>query len=297
MREKALVEVKIPGLKRFARGKVREVFDLGSRLLIVATDRISAFDFVLPTPIPGKGKILSQFSLFWFGCLKKIIKNHLLTSDILDYPDYLKRYEGILSGRSMLVAKTERIDLECIVRGYLAGSGWKEYKEKGEVCGIRLPKGLREGERLPQPIFTPTTKAIRGHDQSISFSQMVELIGEERAEALKQTSLGLYTEALAYSFSKGLILADTKFEFGLLDGEVIWIDEALSPDSSRYWSQDEYQPGRAGKGFDKEYLRSYLHSIGWEGGAPAPELPIQVVKELRARYEEALKMLTGRGID
>ncbi len=297
MEEVSLTEVKIPGLKRFARGKVREIFDLGSRLLIVATDRISAFDSVLPTPIPGRGKILTQFSLFWFRYLKKIIKNHLLASNIREYPNHLKGYEEILSGRSMLVTKTKRIDVECIVRGYLAGSGWREYRERGGICGVKLPNGLREAERLPQPIFTPTTKATSGHDQNISFSQLVGLIGEERAEMLKQTSLRLYREALAYSLSKGLILADTKFEFGLLNGEILWIDEALSPDSSRYWPQDEYQPGRAQKSFDKEYLREYLRSIGWKGMAPAPELPAQLVEELRGRYEEALSRLTGGGIN
>lgn len=297
MEEVSLTEVKIPGLKRFARGKVREIFDLGSRLLIVVTDRISAFDSVLPTPIPGRGKILTQFSLFWFRYLKKIIKNHLLTSDIREYPNHLKGYEEILSGRSILVTKTKRIDVECIVRGYLAGSGWREYREKGEICGVKLPNGLREAERLPQPIFTPTTKATRGHDQNISFSQLVELIGEERAEMLKQTSLRLYREALVYSLSRGLILADTKFEFGLLNRELLWIDEALSPDSSRYWPQDEYQPGRAQMSFDKEYLREYLRSIGWKGMAPAPELPSQLVEKLRGRYEEALSRLTGGGIN
>lgn len=297
MEEKAVTEIKIPGLKRFARGKVREIFDLGFRLLIVATDRISAFDSVLPTPIPGRGKILTQFSLFWFGYLKKIIKNHLLASNIREYPNHLKGYEEILSARSMLVTKTKRIDVECIVRGYLAGSGWREYRERGEICGVKLPNGLREAERLPQPIFTPTTKATSGHDQNISFSQLVGLIGEERAEMLKQTSLRLYREALAYSLFKGLILADTKFEFGLLNGELLWIDEALSPDSSRYWSQDEYQPGGAQKSFDKEYLREYLCSVGWQGDGPTPELPPQVVEELRGRYEEVLSRLTGGGIN
>jgi len=294
---KAVKEIKIPGLKRFARGKVREIFDLGSRLLIVATDRISAFDSVLPTPIPGRGKILTQFSLFWFRYLKKIIKNHLLASDIREYPNHLKGYEEILSARSMLVTKTKRIDVECIVRGYLAGSGWREYRERGEICGVKLPNGLREAERVPQPIFTPTTKATSGHDQNINFSQLVGLIGEERAEMLKQTSLRLYRKALAYSLSKGLILADTKFEFGLLNGEILWIDEALSPDSSRYWPQDEYQPGRAQKSFDKEYLREYLYSAGWQGDGPAPELPPQVVEEVRGRYEETLSRLTGGEIN
>jgi len=289
--EEGLTQVKIPGLRSFTKGKVREVFDLGSRLLIVATDRVSAFDSILPTPIPGRGKILTKFSLFWFKRLKNIVKNHLLTSDIKQYPDRLKGYGEILSQRSMLVAKAERIDVECIMRGWLAGSGWREYQKRGEVCGVKLPPHLREAERLSQPIFTPTTKAARGHDLNISFSQLVELIGEERAVMLRQTSLRLYREALSYSLSKGLILADTKFEFGILDGELLWIDEALSPDSSRYWLEEKYQPGKPQKGFDKQYLRDYLSSVGWQGEGPAPELPPQVGEELIRRYAEALKRL------
>ncbi len=293
MREEALTEIDIPGLKRFIRGKVREVFDLGSQLLIVATDRVSAFDAVLPTPIPGKGKILTQFSLFWFGYLRGVVGNHLLSSDVGKYPEPLGGFEEVLSGRSMLVAKAERIDVECIVRGYLAGSGWREYRRKGKICGVRLPQGLREGDRLPQPIFTPTTKATKGHDEPMSFPQLVGLVGEERAEILKRISLSLYEKALDYSLSKGLVLADTKFEFGLLDGEIIWIDEALTPDSSRYWPADEYKPGQAQRSFDKQYLRDYLRSIGWEGGTPAPHLPPPIVDELIRRYEEALRRLSS----
>jgi len=293
LRGGGLTEVKIPGLRSFTKGKVREVFDLGSRLLIVATDRVSAFDSVLPTPIPGRGKILTQFSLFWFGYLRRVVKNHLITFDVSQYPSHLREYEETLAGRSMLVTKAQRIDVECIVRGWLAGSGWREYREKRAVCGVKLPDGLREAERLPQPIFTPTTKATSGHDQNISFSQLAGLIGEERAEMLRQTSLRLYREALSYSLSRGLILADTKFEFGLLDGELLWIDEALSPDSSRYWLEEKYQPGKAQMGFDKQYLRDYLSSMGWVGEGPAPQLPSQVGEELIKRYEESLRRLTA----
>ncbi len=290
----ALFKTDFADLKLLSRGKVRDIYDLGDRLLIVATDRISAFDVVLPTPIPDKGRILTRMSLFWFDFLKDIVKNHLLTANVDEYPEETGPYREILYGRSMLVKKARVLPVECIVRGYITGSAMKEYRKTGKVCGIPLPAGLREADRLPEPIFTPSTKAEQGeHDVNITFEECARLIGKELAERVKELSLALYRKAAEYAESRGIIIADTKFEFGIVDGELILVDEVLTPDSSRFWPREEYEPGRPQKSFDKQFIRDWLTEIGWNRKPPAPEIPPEIVAKTRERYLEALRRLTG----
>ncbi len=284
-------ETSLPGIQFLNRGKVRDLYEVGGRLLIVATDRLSAFDVVLPTPIPDKGRVLTQLSLFWFDLLRDVIPNHVLTA--ADFPPELSAYRAQLDARSMVCQKTKPLPVECVVRGYLSGSGWKDYRATGKVCGISLPAGLRESERLPEAIFTPSTKATSGHDENISFDEAASRIGGEVAEHVRAVSLEIYRRAAAYAEPRGIILADTKFEFGLTGDQLIWIDEALTPDSSRFWPADGYQPGRAQPSFDKQYVRDYLERIGWNKQPPGPELPPEVVEATRARYRGAYRQLTG----
>jgi phosphoribosylaminoimidazole-succinocarboxamide synthase len=287
-------ETHFPELSLRGRGKVRDIYDLGEHLLIVATDRISAFDVVMPTPIPDKGRILTRISLFWFKALSGIIDNHVVATQVEDYPDACHRHGGALTRRSMLVKKAEPLPVECVVRGYLSGSGWKDYRKHGSVCGIPLPKGLRESDRLETPIFTPSTKATGGaHDLNIDFDELSKLVGGDFAEELSRVSIALYQRGVAMAAARGIIVADTKFEFGLIDGRLHLIDEVLTPDSSRFWPADRYQPGRRQESFDKQYLRDYLDRCGWNHAPPAPELPVEVVRNTRARYVEALERLTG----
>ncbi len=273
-------------------GKVREVFDLGDSLLFIATDRISAFDCILPTAIPDKGKVLTNLSLFWFKLLKDVVDNHLITADISEYPTPLQKYSEQLDGRSMIVKKAEVLPVECIVRGYLSGSGWKEYQQTGKITGIKLPEGLVESSELPEPIFTPSTKADSGHDENIPFSEMVEIIGEDLATQVRDASLTLYSTARDHAKSRGIILADTKFEFGLVEGELILIDEVLTPDSSRFWPLDLYNPGSSQPSFDKQFVRDYLSSLDWDKTPPAPELPTAIVEKTKEKYFQALELLT-----
>ncbi|MCK5328316.1 MAG: phosphoribosylaminoimidazolesuccinocarboxamide synthase [Candidatus Latescibacteria bacterium] len=288
-----MTKVDLPGIKRFTQGKVRDVFDLGDQLLIVASDRISAFDCVMPNGIPGKGKILTAMSLFWFDLMADVAENHLIASDVDAYPSELQKFRELLEGRSMLVRKAERFDIECVVRGYLAGSGWREYRESGAICGIKLPAGLREADRLPKPIFTPATKADSGHDENISFEQTAELIGSERAAQLRDLTLAVYEKARAYADARGIIIADTKFEFGLVDGRVILIDEIFSSDSSRFWPKDRYEPGRSQDSFDKQFVRDYLETLDWDKTPPAPELPEEIIRKSLEKYREAYRRLAG----
>ena len=285
--EAGILETKLNGVTLFAQGKVRDVYDLGDQLLMVATDRVSAYDVVMPNGIPGRGKILTEMSLFWFGQTEGIVKNHLITADVEAYPENLQPYRDQLEGRSMLVEKADRIDIECIARGYITGSGWKEYQDNGQVCGIPLPDGLQESERLPEPIFTPSTKAESGHDENISFEQMCEEVDRGLAEHLKQLTVEVYTHARDYADTKGIIIADTKFEFGTLDGEVILIDEILSPDSSRFWDKTTYAPGRSQDSYDKQFVRDYLETLDWDKTPPGPELPEDIVKRTLSKYQEA----------
>ncbi len=288
-------ETNFPGIAPAARGKVRDIYDLGDKLLMVATDRLSAFDVVMPTPIPDKGRVLTQLSLFWFELLKSVIPNHVL--DAAEFPAPFHAYREQLAGRAMLVKKTQPLPIECVVRGYLSGSGWKEYKAEGKVCGITLPAGLRESDKLPQPIFTPATKASTGHDENIAFDRAAEMIGKPLAEKVRAVSLDIYTRAAAYAAPRGVLLADTKFEFGLLGEELIWIDEALTPDSSRFWPAAQYKPGGAQPSFDKQFVRDYLERIQWPKMPPGPELPPDVVAATRAKYREAFRILVGHELD
>ncbi|MBI4050998.1 MAG: phosphoribosylaminoimidazolesuccinocarboxamide synthase [Elusimicrobia bacterium] len=288
-----VVETDLKELKRAGKGKVRDLYDLGEHLLIVATDRISAFDFILPTPIPDKGKVLTQMSCFWFGWSKKLIPNHLVSADVDQYPEEIRMYRETLEGRSMLVRKAKKIPVECVVRGYLAGSAWKEYRSSGMVCGMKLPPGLGEAQRLPQPIFTPTTKAEMGvHDANLSWNELVERVGVDLAQRLRSLSIKVFCEASLYAEARGLILADTKFEFGWLGGELILIDEMLTPDSSRFWEKSSYQLGRTPVQFDKQHVRDYLESIGWSKTPPVPALPQEVVLKTSRIYWEAYRRLT-----
>jgi len=289
-----VIKVDLPGIKLFKRGKVRDVFDLGDKLLIVATDRISAFDSVIPTPIPDKGKILNMLSLFWFDYTKNIIDNHVVTADVKKYPKELQKYSNILEGRSVIGKKAKLIEIECVVRGYLSGSAWAEYKEKGSVSGIKLPAGLKESSRLPEPIFTPSTKAETGHDINITEAEMRRTVGDKAAEILKTKTLEVYKAACRHAESKGIMIADTKFEFGEIDGKIILIDEMLTPDSSRFWPMDTYKEGGPQKSFDKQFVRDYLISIKWDKNPPAPPLTDEVVKKTREKYLEAYRKLTGR---
>jgi phosphoribosylaminoimidazole-succinocarboxamide synthase len=288
-------ETKFAGISPAARGKVRDIYDAGDKLLIVATDRLSAFDVILPTPIPDKGRVLTQLSLFWFDLLRDVIPNHVLSATA--FPPPFDAYREELLERSMLVRKTAPLPIECVVRGYVSGSGWKDYQATGKICGIALPNGLRESDRLPEPMFTPATKAATGHDENISFERAASLIGSERARQVLDVSLEIYRRAAAYAEPRGILLADTKFEFGLLKDELIWIDEALTPDSSRFWPAAQYKPGGPQPSFDKQFVRDYLESIQWPKTPPGPELPPEVVAATRGKYREAYRILTGRELD
>ncbi len=279
------------GIEPSARGKVRDIYDLGDQLLIVATDRLSAFDVILPTPIPDKGRVLTQLSLFWFNLLSHVIPNHLISAT--EFPSAFAAHREELAGRSMVVRKTQPLPVECVVRGYLSGSGWKDYVAAGKICGIPLPAGMQESQRLPEPIFTPSTKAAAGHDENIPFERVVALIGEDLATRVRAVSLDLYQRAAAYAAPRGIILADTKFEFGLLNGDLLWIDEAFTPDSSRFWPAAQYKPGGPQPSFDKQFVRDYLERIRWPKVPPGPELPPEVVGATRAKYLEAYCILTG----
>ncbi len=288
-------ETNFAGISPAARGKVRDIYDAGDKLLIVATDRLSAFDVILPTPIPDKGRVLTQLSLFWFDLLRDVVPNHVVSGTEL--PAAFDAYREDLAGRSMLVRKTEPLPIECVVRGYVSGSGWKDYQATGKICGIALPAGLRESDRLPEPIFTPATKAATGHDENISFERAASLVGNERAQRVREISLEIYRRAAVYAEPRGILLADTKFEFGLLNDELIWIDEALTPDSSRFWPAAQYKPGGPQPSFDKQFVRDYLESIHWPKTPPGPELPPEVVSATRGKYREAYRILTGRELD
>lgn len=294
MEQNVILNPELPGIKLFKKGKVRNVFDLGDSLLLVASDRISAFDSVMPNGIPDKGAILTQISLFWFDFTKKIIKNHIIESDVEKYPAELKKYKDLLAKRSVIGKKAELIPVECVVRGYLSGSGWKSYQQEQAICGIKLPTGLKESSKLPEPIFTPTTKAEQGHDLNISFSEVVDQVGKETAETLRDKTIAIYQACAEYALKKGIIIADTKFEFGFVDGEIIIIDEMLTPDSSRFWPADKYQVGQSQPSYDKQFVRDYLESIKWDKEPPAPSLPADVVAGTRQKYLEAFQKLTGK---
>ena len=287
-------ETNFADLKLLKRGKVRDMYDLGDTLLMVATDRISAFDVIMDDPIPGKGIILTQISLFWFKAMQSLVPNHVISSDVETYPAVCRPYAQALRGRSMLVKKAEPLAIECVVRGYISGSGWKSYQQDQSVCGIQLPVGLKESDKLPEPIFTPSTKAELGlHDINIDFKEAAKLVGSEVAEKVKNLSLSIYKKGLEISATKGIIIADTKFEFGKSGDEIILIDEVLTPDSSRFWPMATYRPGGPQQSFDKQYLRDYLSGIRWNKKPPAPSLPAEVVENTRKKYEEALALLTG----
>ena len=288
-------QTEFPGLKLLGRGKVRDIYDLGDRLLIVATDRLSAFDVVLPTPIPDKGRVLTQLSLFWFDKLSDVVPHHVLEAK--NFTGELAPYADALAGRAMLVRRTDPFPIECVVRGYISGSGWKDYQKTGAICGIALPEGLRESDRLPEPIFTPSTKATTGHDENISFEEAVSRIGLPLAERLRDTSLTLYKRAAEHAAARGIIIADTKFEFGMRGDELIWIDEALTPDSSRFWPAGQYSPGKAQPSFDKQFVRDYLERIGWNKQPPAPVLPPDVVSGTQQKYRDAYQRITGHALD
>jgi len=287
-------ETDFTDLRLKGRGKVRDIYDLGDQLLIVATDRISAFDVVMPNPIPDKGKVLNQISRFWFETMEEIVPNHMITTAVEDFPMECQKYCDILEGRAMLVRKAQPLPVECVVRGYLSGSGWGDYKRTGEVCGVRLPAGLLESSRLKEPIFTPATKEELGaHDENIPFEKVVDRIGPAVAERTRETSLAIYKKAVDIARERGIIIADTKFEFGLLRDTLILIDEILTPDSSRFWPADQYKPGGPQKSFDKQFLRDYLLTLDWDKSPPAPELPQEIVEKTRERYLEAYRRLVG----
>ena len=292
----ACFQTDLKGLKFFRRGKVRDVYEIDDQLLMVATDRISAFDVVLPTPIPMKGAILTQLSKFWFGMMKDIVPHHLVTTEVDEFPAVLRPYRDVLRLRSMLTVKAEIFPIECVARGYLAGSGWKEYQENGAVCGIPLPAGLRECDRLPEPIFTPATKAESGHDLNISFEEMAGIVGKDVAVRLRDLTFRVYRRAADYALQKGIIIADVKFEFGRYDGRIILCDEILTPDASRFWPLASYQPGGAQPSFDKQYVRDYLEQIRFNKQPPGPELPEAVVRATTDKYLEAYRLLTGSGL-
>ena len=287
-------EIMLSGLTLFNRGKVRDIYDLGDKLLLVASDRISAFDVILPTPIPGKGKILTQLSEFWFGRLGDIVPHHLITANVDEFPGACQPHRGTLQGRSMLVKKSTPAPVECIVRGYLAGSGWKDYQKTGAVCGMTLPQGLVEAARLDEPIFTPSTKAAAGdHDLNITFDAMIEKVGKVKAGKMRDATIAIYQRARALAETKGIIIADTKFEFGMEGDDILLIDEVLTPDSSRFWPMDGYRPGKTPESFDKQFVRDYLLSLKWDMKPPAPELPEDIVKKTQDKYTEALRRLTA----
>ncbi len=291
---KLVLKTEFSDITLLKRGKVRDIYDLGEHLLLVVTDRISAFDVVLPNGIPEKGRVLAQISLYWFRQMEDIIQNHIVATRVEDFPEKLHKYAEILDGRSMLVKKARPIAVECVVRGYLSGSAWKEYKNNRTVCGIKLPEGLAESSRLNKPLFTPSTKAEQGHDINISFDEVVRIVGQEMAERLKDLSIRIYSKASDMAVKKGIIIADTKFEFGFYKGELMLIDELLTPDSSRFWSIKDYAPGRGQEGFDKQIVRDYLLTLIWNQTYPGPVLPDEIVEKTSARYKEILKILTGQ---
>ncbi len=293
-----VLQTDFPELELHASGKVRDVYRLDNEhLLFVATDRISAFDYVLATGIPHKGRVLTQISLFWFDFLRDLVPNHLVTADVTRYPATVRSYADLLRGRSMMVIRAEMVPVECVVRGYISGSAWKEYKASGRVCGIDLPKGLKESDELPEPIFTPATKATTGHDENIPSAEMTRLIGPELSRELRDISLKIYTKASEYARQKGIIIADTKFEFGRTAAGITLADEVLTPDSSRFWPAEKYQPGQAQESFDKQYVRDYLEEIRWNKQPPAPALPLEVARKTSEKYVEAYHQLTGRELD
>ena len=290
-------ETQFNDLSLVRQGKVRDIFDTGDSLLMVTTDRLSAFDVVLPNTIPDKGKVLNQISLYWFKKMEHIVKNHIFTTNVNEYPEEFQKHASALEKRSMLVKKAEPLSIECIVRGYITGSGWKSYQKEGHVCNIKLPDGLKESDKLEEPLFTPSTKAEVGdHDINISFDEAVDIIGREKAEKLKKLSLDLYNQGAEYALSKGILIADPKFEFGMLDGEIILIDEILTPDSSRFWPLDDYEPGRSQNSFDKQYVRDWLSESGWDKTPPGPELPQELVSRTSNTYKEIYKRLTGNDV-
>jgi len=293
MNEEILLTTDFKDLKLYKRGKVRDVYDLGDKLLIISTDRISCFDVVLPCGIPYKGKVLTGLSCFWFVFIKDIIPHHFITADINNYPEALKKYKRELLGRSMLVLKTKPLAVECVVRGYLSGSGWKEYRERQSVCGIKLPAGLLESDKLPEILFTPSSKADTGHDLNINQEYVEKLVGREIANKLKKISVEIYKKASGYAFSRGIIIADTKFEFGIYNNKVILIDEVLTPDSSRFWPKDQYAPGRPQASFDKQFVRDYLETLDWDKTPPAPKLTGDIIEKTTQKYLEAYKRLTA----
>ncbi len=294
---KTVFETNLPGMTLATRGKVRDIYDLGDEVLIVATDRLSAFDSVLATPIPLKGIILTKMAEFWFGFTKDVVKNHYVTTDISKMGHGLEEHTPALDGRAMLVKKAEVLKVECVVRGYLAGGGFREYQEKSSVCGVKLPRGLRNGSRLSEPLFTPATKADRGHDENISFERAAEIVGKEHAEKMRSSALAIYSKAAEYALERGIIIADTKFEFGVADGEVMLIDEVLTPDSSRFWPKDSHTPGRAQLAFDKQFVRDYREAIGWDKRPPGPALPEKVAQKTTEKYLDAYRRLTGRELE
>ncbi|MDM8552016.1 phosphoribosylaminoimidazolesuccinocarboxamide synthase [Desulfobacterales bacterium HSG2] len=292
--KKPLFETDFPELNLVKRGKVRDIYDLGDSLLMVTTDRISAYDVILPNPIPDKGKVLTQISLFWFDVMKPLVRNHLISGDVEAYPEVCKPYADTLRGRSMLVRKAEPLSVECVVRGYISGSGWKSYQESGSVCGIELAEGLKESDRLPEPLFTPSTKEDIGvHDINIDFEEAAKRIGRSLAERVRSLSIDIYKRGMELADKQGIIIADTKFEFGLVGDEIILIDEVLTPDSSRFWPKASYTPGGSQKSFDKQYVRDYLTSLNWDKKPPAPSLPENVIENTREKYIEALNLITG----
>ncbi|MDI6796463.1 MAG: phosphoribosylaminoimidazolesuccinocarboxamide synthase [Desulfatibacillaceae bacterium] len=291
----AIFETHFPDLPAPKRGKVRDMYDLGDAMLMVASDRLSAFDVVMPNPVPDKGKVLTQISLFWFGIMEGLVENHIITSDVSKYPAVCKPYADALAGRSILVKKAKPLAVECVVRGYITGSGWKDYQKTGSVCGIKLPEGLKESEKLPQALFTPSTKAEQGlHDENISFEEAARIVGQKVAEQIRDLSLAIYERGVALADSKGIIIADTKFEFGILEGKLILIDEVLTPDSSRFWPRETYKVGQGQESFDKQFVRDYLLGIKWGKKPPAPVLPEDVVAKTREKYIQALERLTGQ---
>jgi phosphoribosylaminoimidazole-succinocarboxamide synthase len=289
-----ILETDLTGVEHHGRGKVRDVYSVGDRLVIIATDRISAFDYILPTGIPDKGKVLTQLSVFWFDFLRDLTPTHFLSADVDEYPQPLPNFRGQLEGRSMLVKRAQMIEIECVARGYLSGSGWKEYQQQGTVCGIPLPAGLTESDKLPEPIFTPATKAQSGHDENVSFERVVSLIGEDLARRLRDLTLNIYSRAAKYAETRGIVIADTKFEFGFVGDELVLGDEVLTPDSSRFWPAESYKPGGPQFSFDKQFVRDYLESIHWNKQPPAPPLPEEVAAHTSEKYRQAYKVLTGR---
>jgi phosphoribosylaminoimidazole-succinocarboxamide synthase len=292
--EKLILKTEFPDIELVKRGKVRDIYDLGGHLLLIATDRISAFDVVLPSGIPGKGRVLTQISLYWFKQMEKIVQNHIEATDVKDFPKRLHKYADILEGRSMLVKKSFPIPVECVVRGYLSGSGWNEYQKNKSVCGIQLHEGLVESSRLEEPIFTPSTKEEEGHDINIPYDEVEKIVGGELAQKLRDTSITIYSTARDVARKKGIIIADTKFEFGLSDGKFMIIDEILTPDSSRFWSANDYLPGRSQDSYDKQIVRDFLLTLDWDKTYPGPQLPGEIIAKTRARYQEILKILTGQ---